>query len=121
MSRFVLSPLARNDIDEILVWSEEWFGGQGRRRYELLLLTAIQCVADDPNLPGSHELSDVVTSLQVYQMRTYHIRHSRNRIQSKRDRVKDPRHFIVYHPAEVGTVQIVRILHDAMDITRHLP
>lgn len=31
------------------------------------------------------------------------------------------RHFILFRATEAGQIQVVRILHDAMDLARHIP
>jgi toxin ParE1/3/4 len=36
-------------------------------------------------------------------------------------RVKTPRHFLVYRLATPECIEVGRVLHDSMDLTRHLP
>jgi toxin ParE1/3/4 len=115
MASFVLSPLALKDVEDILVWTIEHFGEQASQRYELLLGEAIQQVADQFDRPGSHQLLDVGPN--VY---SYHLRHSCNRVRDKSQRVKEPRHFLIYRVNIDGIVEIARVLHDSMDIVRHI-
>lgn len=115
MASFVLSPLALRDIEDILVWTVEHFGEHARQRYELLLNEAIEQVADQMDLPGSHQLPAI--GKNVY---SYHLRHSRNRIRDKSQRVKEPRHFLIYRVNREGKVDIARVLHDSMDLPRHI-
>jgi toxin ParE1/3/4 len=115
MASFVLSPLALKDIEDILAWTIEHFGERAWRHYEMLLVEAIQQVADQFDRPGSHRLPAIGPS--VY---SYHLRHSRNRVRDKSQRVKEPRHFLVYRVNTDGIVEIARVLHDSMDIGRHV-
>lgn len=51
-------------------------------------------------------------------MRLYHLRHCRKRAELEGLVVKLPRHFILYRSASIGRIQIIRVLHDSMDIDR---
>ncbi|MGZ3383204.1 MAG: hypothetical protein ACXVBB_23545 [Isosphaeraceae bacterium] len=53
--------------------------------------------------------------------RTYHLRNSRDRVKKSIGRVQRPRHFLLYRTTDDGKVEIGRVLHDGMDLTRHLP
>lgn len=53
-------------------------------------------------------------------VRLYHLRHARNRARSDVGVVQSPRHLLVYRLALDGTVVILRVLHDSMDLVRHL-
>jgi toxin ParE1/3/4 len=114
--RFVLSSLAESDIEEILAWTHEQFGEEARHRYERLLVQGIVDVCDDPERSGSRLRPELATDA-----RTYHLHHSRNRVHPSRSRVRQPRHMLVYRSSEDGTVEIGRVLHDSMDLARHLP
>lgn len=116
MARYLISPAAERDIESILAWTHERFGLQGRLRYEALLVRAILDVADDPRRTGSHTRPEISPTV-----RTYHRWHSRNRVEPAADRVRRPRHFLVYRMGSEGGVEIGRVLHDSMDLARHLP
>ena len=51
-------------------------------------------------------------------MRTYAIRHSKGHVPPT-ERVDHPRHVIVYSH-DAMTVHILRVLHDRMDLERHV-
>lgn len=51
---------------------------------------------------------------------TYHLRHSRDRARTATGLVQSPRHFLLYR-FNSDVVGIGRVLHDAMDISLHLP
>jgi toxin ParE1/3/4 len=48
----------------------------------------------------------------------YHLSGSRDRVAG--DRVKAPRHFLLYR-IETGRVEVLRILHDSRDLAQHVP
>lgn len=116
MPRYVLAPVAERDIEQILAWSHEQFGEQARLRYEALLVRAIQDVVEDPDRAGSHERPEIAAVA-----RTYHLRHSRDRVTRASGRVSRPRHFLLYRVQSDGQVEIGRVLHESMDLPRHLP
>jgi toxin ParE1/3/4 len=106
---------AQDDIARILDHSVEQFGLPARRRYEILLETAIEDLGADPARPGSRERPELGAGI-----RTYHLRHSRGRARSRGGRVGKPRHFIAYTLADATHVLILRLLHDAMEPSLHL-
>ncbi len=116
MAKLVLSPSAEADIEDILAWTHEHLGEAARLRYEELLAQAILDVAANPERPGCMsrpELSETV--------RTYPLNYSRNNVFPAANRVKRPQHFLLFRKADRGTVEIGRVLHDSMDLMRHLP
>jgi toxin ParE1/3/4 len=116
MSRYVISPTAERDIESILAWTHEQFGASGRLRYEALLVRSILDVADDAERAGSQNRPEIATAA-----RTYHLYHSRNRVGAATGRVRHPRHLLLYRTCDDGRVEIGRVLHDSMDLLRHLP
>jgi toxin ParE1/3/4 len=76
-------------------------------------MQAIQQVAQDPERHGSIAFENGV--------RLYHLRHAKKEAFIDGIFVRKPRHFIAYRMLESGTLQIVRILYDAMDLEQHLP
>ena len=116
MPRFVISPAAERDIQSILAWTHERFGLQARLRYEALLVRAVLDVADDPGRTGSQTRPEIAPAA-----RTYHLWHSRDRVEPASDRVRRPRHFLLYRTRDDGRVEIGRVLHDRMDLAQHLP
>jgi toxin ParE1/3/4 len=117
MARLRLTGPAEQDIASILDWSAGHFGDAGRRRYEALIETALRDVADEPGRPGSRELPETFGPGR----RVYHLRLSRHRARTSDGRVGAPRHMLVYRTIVPETVVILRVLHDSMDLVRHLP
>lgn len=116
MPRYLLSPAAERDIEQILAWSHEQFGELARLRYEAPLVRAIRDLVDNPDRAGSCARPEIAESA-----RTYHLRHSRDWLTGVSGRVARPRHFLLYRKGTGGCVEIGRILHDSMDLERHLP
>ncbi len=97
MARFRISPAAEQDI-------------------EALLVQGILDLADDPSRAGSLERSELAKGAK-----TYHLRHSRDHVGRTIGRIRKPRHFLLYRMAADGCLEIGRVLHDSMDLVRHLP
>lgn len=109
----IVSPAARQDIVDILLWSIEKFGAEAAERYRALLIQAIRDIEADPGRPGSKARPELDAGA-----RTYHLASSRINVEG--ERVKKPRHFILYRSGSTG-LEIARILHDSRDLPRHLP
>ena len=112
MAKYRLTHVAQADIVTILVWSEEQFGKDARKRYEALIATAIRDAASrtgDVGHTTRPELGDGVFS--------WHLAHSRTRAPGKT--VRRPRHFLICR-REGDVLVIGRVLHDAMEPRRHV-
>jgi toxin ParE1/3/4 len=79
-------------------------------------MRAIRDVAAAPERAGSHDRPEIATSA-----RTYHLRHSRDHVGAAIGKVHHPRHFLLYRLLNDGRVEIGRLLHDSVDLKRHLP
>ena len=107
---------AEADIDGILEWSVFRFGAAIRDGYQALMMATFASIARNPELPGSHDRSDLGHGL-----RTLHMRACRDEVRPSVRRITNPRHFVVYRQAG-EVVQVVRLLHDAMDVSaQHIP
>lgn len=116
MMRIRIAPAAERDVEAILAWSHQEFGEQVRLRYEELLVQAILDLAEDPERAGSAARLELAPGA-----RTYHLRSSRDHVGPPTGRVRTPRHFIVYRVGTDGCLEIGRVLHESMDLSRHLP
>jgi toxin ParE1/3/4 len=104
--RVRLGAAAELDFANILKWTTENFGVRQSRVYRNTLVQAIGELTDGPDVVGSRTRDEIVPGL-----RTLHVaRHGRR-----------GSHFLMYRIAPRGTIEIVRILHDRMDIQRHIP
>lgn len=112
MAGYRLTHAARTDIVAILAWSDEQFGEEARRRYEVLIATAIRDAASltvDIGHTPRPELGEGVFS--------WHLAHSRTRALGKP--VLRPQHFLICrHEGDV--LVIGRVLHDAMELRHHV-
>jgi toxin ParE1/3/4 len=116
MSVFRLAAAAQADIVAALAWTQERFGEVARRRYGLLIAVGLRDIADDPGRPGSADRPELGATV-----RSYHLRYSRERARGVDGIVRSPRHVLLYRPLEPGLIGIGRVLHDAMEVERHLP
>jgi toxin ParE1/3/4 len=78
-----------------------------------MLITAMGQVADHPDGPATREQSDLASGI-----RSFHTRHTSDL--DRKTAVKRPVHLLIYRVVEPGLVEIVRVLHERMDIRRHL-
>jgi toxin ParE1/3/4 len=101
-----LGAAAELDFANIIKWTAENFGARQSRAYRATILQAITELAGGPELAGSKARPEIMPNL-----RTLHVgRHGRR-----------GRHFLMYRVVAARTIEIVRILHDGMDLPRHLP
>jgi toxin ParE1/3/4 len=111
-----LSAAAEEDIIQLLAYTQDRFGELARRRYEALLVSGLKDVASDPERPGSVARPELGPAV-----RSYHLRHSRGRARTPDGPVRQPRHFLLYRVARPDLIGVGRVLHDAMEVERHLP
>jgi toxin ParE1/3/4 len=103
--RVRLGAVAEIDFANVLKWTAENFGPRQARVYRDTIVQAIGELADGPDVAGSAARNEILRGL-----RTLHV--------SRRGR--RGRHLLVYRVTEDGTIEIARILHDGMDLSRHL-
>jgi toxin ParE1/3/4 len=108
-----ISAPAERDLRDIFLWSETEFGGVAADRYEVLIAQALADIAENPYRPGAKHRDDLLAGIY-----TYHLVSSRNLVPE--DRVKSPRHFLIYRVL-ANRIEILRVLHDSRDLDRHIP
>ena len=104
--RIRLGAAAEVDFANILKWTAENFGARQSRVYRDTLVQAIGELADGPDVAGSRARDEILGGL-----RTLHV--------ARRGRRGS--HFLMYRAGPNTTIEIVRILHDKMDLRRHVP
>lgn len=112
MAKYRLTHVAQADIVSILAWSRERFGAEASKRYEALIVTAIRDAAGRTDEVGHRprpELGDGVFSWHLAQSST----------RSPGGTVHRPRHFLICR-REDDLLVVGRVLHDAMELRRHL-
>lgn len=100
--RIRLSASAEQDFEAILRWTVEAFGIRQAEVYLDLLLAALAALAHGPDVPGSKLRDEILPGLRILHVR------------------RPGRHFVLYRPSGSNTIEVVRILHDAMDLARHV-
>lgn len=113
MVRFRLARPAQIDLANILATSAERWGAEGRQRYAAVLAAAMRQVAADPDGPLTRKRPDL--RLDIH---SFHVRYARRSAEGAR--VRRPVHVLYYRVAEKGVIEIVRVLHERMDPSRHL-
>ena len=116
-ARYRLTASAKADITRLLNESMLRYGRDARDRYAALILAALRRIAKAPEGRSTAERPDLRPGI-----RSFHIRHSRT--ESREAPVGDPVHVIFYRitesAREPGLIEIVRVLHDRMEPSRHM-
>jgi toxin ParE1/3/4 len=100
---------AETDFEAIIGWTLDQFGDVQARVYAEVLASAIEALAAGPNLPGVKARSEIGKHLF-----TLHVARERRR----------GRHFVLFRvdaAPERLRIDVLRILHDAMDLQQHAP
>lgn len=113
--QLLVSGPAKRDIAAILDWSLQEFGEDAAARYDALIRQALLDIRPNPERPGAQYRKELAEGVLVY-----HLRHSRERARTRLGTVRNPRHFVIYR-LRGQAVEILRLLHDAREIQRHLP
>ena len=104
-----LTAVAEADFEEILRWTADQFGEAQARTYAETISVALNDLAAGPAIVGARKRDDILKG-----MLTLHVaRKSRK-----------GRHFIMFRVGrtpEHKVIEVLRLLHDAMDLQRHLP
>jgi toxin ParE1/3/4 len=113
VARYRLSGPAKADIASALLTSEAMHGTEARIRYRALLTAALRRIAADPEGISTVDRRELFDGI-----RSFHIRHSRG--ESREALVGDPVHVIFYRALEPEVIEVVRVLHDRMEPSRHI-
>lgn len=116
MVQYRISVPAQTDIVDILRHSQAQFGTAARQRYQRLILTALEGLAVAPHRIGSSFRDDIAPNLK-----SIHLHYWRKHSATTHGVVLKPRHIIFYRLADDNFIEVVRILHDAMESRLHLP
>lgn len=99
-----LSNTAEADYDDILRWTKGRFGAVQAASYGNLLATTLARLERGPTIDGTRQRDEIGASL-----RTLHMG-------------RRGRHIILFRVSSEPdwTIDVLRILHDAMDLARHV-
>jgi toxin ParE1/3/4 len=104
--RVRLSRAAEADFSAIVAWTATHFGDVQAQRYAEVLTLSITALHDGPDLIGAKTRDDIghgLKSLHVARMG-----HKGS-------------HFVVFRTDTGKTIDVLRVLHESMDLPRHLP
>ncbi len=107
--RVRLAATAENDIRNILQWTHERFGDAQAQLYGETLTRAIQALTEGPHVMGSRRRDEIGEGIF-----TLHVARGRRK----------GRHLVMYRVGDKGTsrtIEVLRLLHDSMDLVRHVP
>ena len=103
-----LTAAAEADFQQILRWTVEQFGEAQARVYAKTLCAAMTDLSAGPAAIGARERDDVAKGLF-----TLHVAR----------KGRKGRHFVMFrvaHDRDHDVIEILRLLHDAMELRRHL-
>lgn len=100
-----LARQADQDFVEILQWTAATLGLRQARVYAETLSLAIEALVDGPDVPGTKKRDEIAPGI-----RTLHV--------SRQGR--KGRHFVVFRAVDDRIIDVLRLLHDSMDLSRHL-
>lgn len=101
-----LSAAAEQDFQSIITWSAEQFGVAQARSYAEIVTAAILALEDGPDVLGNRWRDEIAPGLRI-------LHAARNG--------RRARHMLLYRAGPDAVIDVLRILHDAMDIERHIP
>ena len=104
-----LTAAAEADFEEILRWTQEQFGEAQARIYAGTVSAALNDLAAGPNVIGARKRDDILKGIF-----TLHVARKGHK----------GRHFVMFRVGRTpdgDVIDVLRLLHDAMDLPRHLP
>ena len=104
--RIRLGDEAEKDFARILKYTKDTFGQQQLDAYRITLIEALAALEAGADVLGSVPRDEILPNL-----RTLHVARKGRR----------GRHFILYRAAQGNVIDVIRILHDQMDLVRHIP
>jgi toxin ParE1/3/4 len=99
-----LTAAAERDYQSILSWTAEQFGEAQARSYAAILTAAILALAEGPDVLTAKPRDDIAPSLRILHAARFGRR---------------ARHMLLYRVGPDTVIDVLRILHDAMDLERH--
>lgn len=97
---------AGQDFVEILQWTTRTFGQAQAATYAETIGLAIEALQQGPELVGAKARDEIFPGI-----RTLHVARQGRK----------GRHLVVFRPGAGQVIDVLRLLHDSMDLARHLP
>ena len=104
MARLIRSAQAKRDLVEILQFTKRRWGEAQAREYAALIAEALASITMDPHCGKPRD--ELFPGLRAHAIR---------------QPGRPARHIVFYRLGAPGTVELVRVLHDAMDFKKHVP
>ena len=104
--RVRLSQAAEDDFLAIVAWTATHFGNVQAQKYAEVLTLSITALHKGPDVIGAKTLDNIgqgLKSLHVARMG------------------RKGSHFVVFRAATENIIDVLRMLHESMDLARHLP
>jgi toxin ParE1/3/4 len=101
-----LTATAESDFQNIIAWTLKEFGDLQARNYADTLTAALVALSAGPTKVGARQQSELGKGLFTF----YVARGGRN-----------GRHFVLFRVKGQLQIEVLRLLHDAMDLKLHLP
>ena len=103
--RVQLTEPARQDFRLALAWSLRRFGPRQAKRYRSVLRLAVAELRNGPDVPGARRRGELRPELYAL-----HVARGRRR----------GSHILIYRVLPGDVIEVVRILHEHMDLARHV-
>jgi toxin ParE1/3/4 len=100
-----LASQAELDFSEIITWTLENFGERQAEVYVETLTLAIEALHDGPEQLGAKVRDDIEPGIRILHV-------------ARQGRTG--RHLVVFREAQNQCIDVLRLLHDSMDLARHL-
>lgn len=104
--RVRLTDQAEMDLADISRWTAQNFGARQAEYYAETVMLAIEALNDGPQILGTRARDEIAPGV-----RALHV--ARNG--------RKGRHFVVFKVSDVDVLEVLRLLHDSMDLVRHVP
>ncbi len=101
-----LAKQAEQDLFDIILWTAENFGTKQAENYAETISLAIEALHDGPDILESKMRDEIGMGI-----RTLHVARQGRK----------GRHFVAFSVSEGHVINILRLLHDSMDLAIHLP
>ncbi len=105
----VIAASAEADFVQIIEWTAERFGARQANVYADILMAVLEALAEGPTIVGAKPRDDLAKGVWA--------------LQAARQRQK-ARHLILFRVKSGEgrrAIEVLRILHDSMDLARHVP
>lgn len=112
MRPYRISDRAEEDIVSLTAYTLDNFGEQTLDRYLTLIEVALLELCKNPSRLGVKEFEHGVMK--------FHLHNCRDDAAKKGGVIKKPRHIIFFQEVENETLEILRLLHDSMDVDKQL-